>query len=83
MTCTEIVHLIFRERLKNEQNKRPLALTICSAEFGRTTILLKFAYDTLESASEHHGRMASCLTEVRRKRNWYFDCQLQGLVGKL
>jgi len=28
MTCTEVAHLIFRERLKNEQNKRPLALTI-------------------------------------------------------
>lgn len=93
--------MIFRERLKNEQNityillslgkrsklrfprsieyKRALVLTICSAEFGRTTVLLKFANDTLESASEHRGRMAY-LTEVRRKRNWYFDCQLQDLV---
>jgi len=28
MTCTEIFHLVFRGRLKNEQNKRTLALTI-------------------------------------------------------
>ena len=73
---------MFRERLKNEQNKRALALTICSAEFGRTTVPLKFADDTLESASEHRGRMAY-LTGVRRKRKWYFDCQLQILAEKL